>query len=385
MKIATRTGAIASVAVLTFALAACSPSNEEPAAPDADETTETVDNDTPDTDAPEGDAPAGLSGSLNAAGASAQESAMEAWRAGFQSLHPDVTVNYDSVGSGGGRTQFLEGATSFAGSDSLMGEDEYALAVERCVGDEGAIHLPMYISPVAIIFNLDGIDSLNLDADTIADIFNANITSWDDAAIADQNPDVDLPSSSITIVHRSDESGTTDNFTDYLEKASSNWGHEASGDWMGAAGESGPGTSAVVQIVQDTQGAIGYADASRAGTLGTVAVKVGDEYVPFSPEAAAKAVEVSPLSTGANGENDLAFELDRTTTEPGAYPIVLVSYDILCQAYEDPAEAELVSSFLTYVASAEGQQKSAEAAGSSPISPSLSERITEILAGVASA
>lgn len=384
MKIVTRTGAIASVAALTFVLAACTPSNETSSdAADTVDTTESTE--TTDTGATGDSAPESLSGSLNAAGASAQESAMEAWRAGFQMLHPDVTVNYDSVGSGGGRTQFLDGATSFAGSDSLMSADEYALAEQRCAGDSGAIHLPMYISPVAIIFNLEGVDSLNLDADTIADIFNANITTWDDPAIADQNPGVDLPSSAITIVHRSDESGTTDNFTDYLEKASSNWGHEASGDWMGAAGESGPGTSAVVQIVQDTQGAIGYADASRAGNLGTVAVKVGDEYVSFSPEAAAKAVEVSPLSTGANGDNDLAFELDRNTTEPGAYPIVLVSYDILCQEYEDPAEAQLVSSFLTYVASAEGQEQSASAAGSSPISPSLSERITEILAGVAGA
>src|SRR5690606_5424429 len=138
---------------------------------------------------------------------------MEAWRAGFQSLNPDVTVNYDPVGSGGGRTQFLDGATSFAGSDSLMKEDEYALAVDRCEGDLGAIHLPTYISPIAVIFNLEGIDSINMDADTIADIFNANITMWNDPAIAAQNEGVDLPATAITIVHRADESGTTSNFT----------------------------------------------------------------------------------------------------------------------------------------------------------------------------
>ena len=120
-----------------------------------------------------------------------------------------------------------------------------------------------------------------------------------------------------------------------------------------SAGESGNGTSALVQIVQDTDGAIGYADASRAGDLGTVALKVGEEYVPFSAEAAAAVVDASPLAEGANGENDLAYELDRTTTASGACPLVLVSYHILCQQYDDEAERDLVTSFLKYVASAE--------------------------------
>lgn len=372
MNIALRTGALATATALTLALAACTPSNE-------------VQDDPTNGTTPAGAVEVELSGSLNGAGASSQESAMEAWRAGFQSLNPDVTVNYDPVGSGGGRTQFLDGATSFAGSDSLMKEDEYALAVDRCEGDLGAIHLPTYISPIAVIFNLEGIDSINMDADTIADIFNANITMWNDPAIAAQNEGVDLPATAITIVHRADESGTTSNFTDYLAKASSNWGHEASGDWAGAAGESGPGTSAVVQIVQDNVGAIGYADASRAGDLGTVALKVGDEYVPFSAAAAAAVVDASPLAEGANGANDLAYKLDRTTTASGAYPLVLVSYHIVCQQYEDEQERALVTSFLKYVASVEGQQQAASAAGSSPISADLSARIIAILDEIASA
>ncbi|GIG53727.1 phosphate ABC transporter substrate-binding protein PstS [Demequina activiva] len=374
MKIATRTGAVLSAAALTFALAACSPSNEE-------EPTDSSTAGGTESDAPEA---MELSGSLVGAGASSQESAMEAWRAGFQGMHPEVTVSYDPVGSGGGRTQFTDGATSFAGSDALMDEEEYAAAVEACDGDMGAIHLPLYISPVAVIFNLEGIDSLNMDADTIAGIFNGEITSWDDAAIAEQNPDAELPSTPITIVHRADESGTTENFQDYLVKAASNWpAEETSGDWQGASGESGPGTSAVVQIVQDNTGAIGYADASRAGELGTVALKVGEEYVPFSAEAAAAVVDASPLSTGANGENDLAFELDRTTTASGAYPLVLVSYTIVCQQYDDEAERNLVTEFVKYVASEDGQNQAASAAGSSPISASLSERVIGILDGIA--
>ena len=372
MNIALRTGAVASAAALTMLLAACTPSNEveetSSAAPGASETAEVVE----------------LSGNLAGAGASSQESAMEAWRAGFQSINPDVTVSYDPVGSGGGRTQFLDGAVAFAGSDSLMDEEEYALAVDRC-GADGAIHLPTYISPIAVIFNLEGIESLNMDADTIALIFDGKITNWSDPAIAALNEGVALPDLAITMVHRADESGTTSNFTDYLAKASTQWPYEKSGEWPNALGESGPGTSAVVQIVQDTNGAVGYADASRAGELGTVALKVGEEFVPFSAEAAAAVVDASPLAEGANGENDLAFKLDRTTTASGTYPLVLVSYHIICQSYEDENERALVTGFLSYVASEEGQAASASAAGSSPISSDLSARILEILDEVANA
>lgn len=373
MKIAARTGAVLTATALTFALAACSASNEAPASNDSAEPS------TSETAAME------LSGSLNGAGASSQESAMEAWRAGFQSANPNVTVNYDPVGSGGGRTQFLDGATSFAGSDAQMDDEEYELAIARCDGESGAIHLPMYISPIAVIFNLEGVDSLNMDADTIANIFNGTITSWDDAAIAEQNEGVELPATPITIVHRADESGTTENFTEYLAAASTTWGQEPSGDWMGAAGESGQGTSALVQIVTDNAGTIGYADASRAGELGTVALKVGEEYVPFSAEAAAAVVDASPAAEVTNGDNDLAIHLDRTTTAAGAYPLVLVSYSIACQQYDDEAEGALVTSFLKYVASAEGQAQSASAAGSSPISADLSAQITAILDEIAAA
>lgn len=365
MNFATRTGAIASAAALTLALAACS------SADPSDEPTAS------------GNGSMELAGELNGAGASSQESAMEAWRAGFQTEYTGVTVNYDPVGSGGGRTQFLDGATSFAGSDSLMGEDEYTAAVARCDGDAGAIHLPMYISPIAVIFNLEGVDSLNMSADVIASIFDGQITNWSDAAIADLNEGVELPNLAITVVHRSDESGTTSNFTDYLAKASTTWPYDKSGDWPNTIGEGAPGTSGVVSTVEGANGTIGYADASRAGVLGTVALGVGDEFVPFSAAAAAAVVDASPLAEGANGNNDLAYQLDRTTTASGAYPLVLVSYHIACQQYDDENERALVTSFLKYVASDAGQAQAASAAGSSPISADLSARITAILDEIA--
>lgn len=366
MKIASRTGAVATAAALSLVLAACSSS-------------------TGTTDDPTGgDAMASLSGELNGAGASSQEKAQEAWKATFEGDHPDVTLNYDPVGSGGGRTQFLDGAVSFAGSDSLMKADEYASAVDRCDGTSGAIHLPMYISPIAVIFNLDGITSLNLSPDVIAQIFDGKIAKWNDPAIAADNPGVSLPDMLITVVHRSDESGTTSNFTDYLEKASTSWPYEHGGEWPNNVGEGGPGTSGVIDLVKGSAGTIGYADASRAGDFGTASIKVGDQWVAFSPAGAAAAVKASPLAEGANGENDLAYQLDRTTTADGAYPLVLVSYIIMCQQYDDPSERALVTSYVEYMASDAGQTVAANAAGSSPIG-ALSSEITAIVEKIAAA
>ena len=382
MKIAIRSGAVISAAALTFALAACSPSNEATTESEAPEATATAAAEGSET----AEATAELSGNLQGAGASSQESGMDAWRAGFQNMYPDVTVGYDPVGSGGGIEQFLSGAVPFAGSDGLLEAGEYEQAVERCGGDGGAYHLPMYISPVAIIFNLEGVGSLNLDAETVANIFDGKITTWNDEAIASQNEGVELPDTTITVVYRSDSSGTSENFTDYLEQASNGaWGYEATKEFSTAADQAigADGTSAVVDTVTSTNGSIGYADASRAGSLGTVAIKVGEEYVPFSPEAAANIVAASPLSDEANGENDLAYAIDRTTTDSSAYPLTLVSYHIVCSSYEDETERTLVTEFEKYVASAEGQAAAADAAGIAPLTDELSAQITEILDGIA--
>lgn len=318
-----------------------------------------------------------LSGSIAGAGASSQEAAMTAWRATFEQS-TGATVSYDAVGSGGGRTQFIDGGVAFAGSDAALDEEELAAAQARCNGGE-VLELPLYISPIAVVYNLPDVDAANLQmsAETIAKIFSGEITSWNDPAIAAENPGVTLPDLTVTPVHRSDESGTTKNFTEYLEQASNGaWAHEASGDWPISGGQSGQGTSGLVSVVEGGEGAIGYADASRAGELGTVALKVGEEYVPFSPEAAAAVVDASPAAEGAT-ETRLVVDLDRTTTESGAYPLVLVSYLIACQTYTDAAEADLVSAFLTYIASEEAQTlvSDPQIAGSAPISADLRAKV----------
>ena len=315
-----------------------------------------------------------LSGTLVGGGASSQQSAQEAWVASFQLDNPDVTIEYDPSGSGAGRDTFIAGGSSFAGSDRAFNDEEIAAdEFAACVPGSGIVEIPAYISPIAIIFNLDGVDSLNLDATTVAGIFTGAITSWDDAAIASQNEGVELPALAITAVHRADDSGTTENFTDYLRAAApAVWDAEADGVWPYEGGEAAQGTSGVVDTVTNGTGTIGYADASRAGGLGTVAIMVGSEYVPYSAEAAAAIVDASPFATGRT-DGDLAIELDRTSSEAGVYPIVLVSYLIGCTEYQDAEAGTLVKAYFSSIISEAGQAISAEAAGTAPISSALFE------------
>lgn len=357
-----RRATIPAAIVLTLGLSACSAANEGQNT--AGDTTQ-----------------ASLSGSLAGAGASSQAAAMEAWIAGFSGQHPDANVSYDPVGSGGGREQFLAGGTAFAGSDAYLKDDELAKVAERCEGGD-LIELPLYVSPIAVIFNLEGVEELNLSPATIAKIFGQKITTWNDPAIAADNPGVTLPSTKITPVNRSDESGTTENFTEYLAAAAADaWTHEPSGDWPVAGGEAAQGTSGVVGAVGSGDGTIGYADASQAGDLGIAKVKVGDEFVAYSPEAAAAVVEASDRVDG-RGQFDYAIDLARDTTQAGTYPIVLVSYSLACTTYADADQAELVQSFLAYVASEQGQQAAADAAGSAPISQALREQANEAIEAI---
>ncbi|MDR7233245.1 phosphate ABC transporter substrate-binding protein PstS [Agrococcus sp. BE272] len=319
-----------------------------------------------------------LSGDLAGAGASSMGAAQEAWIAGFQTANPDVNVTYDPAGSGAGREQFIAGGVGFAGSDAILGDDELEGTFGACVPDTLPVDLPVYISPIAVIFNVEGVESLNMDAATIAGIFSDQITNWNDPAIAELNPDVTLPDAPITAVHRSDDSGTTENFTEYLAATAPDVWTEGVFETWAYGGEGAQGTSGVVDAVTNGTNTIGYADASRAGGLGTVALQVGEEFVPFSAEAAAAAVDASPRIEDRH-EGDIAVELDRTTTEAGVYPLVLISYAIACTDYEDDATAELVKAYLSYIVSAEGQSAAEANAGNSPISDALRDEVLAVI------
>jgi phosphate transport system substrate-binding protein len=307
-----------------------------------------------------------LSGEIAGAGSSAQEAAQEAWIAGVQDANQDLTVSYDPVGSGGGREQFIAGGVDYAGSDSPLADEELTGAEQNCGGGENLVQVPAYISPIAIVYNLPGVDSLQLSPDTIAQIFAQKITTWNDPAIAADNPDANLPDTAVTPVNRSDDSGTTANFTDYLSKAApDSWTYPPDDTWPVKGGEAAEGTSGVVEAVGAGEGAVGYADASQAGDLGIASIKVGSDYVAPSADGAAKDVEISKESSDVGGDaNVFAYELERTSTDPSTYPIVLVSSIITCTNGDNAA---LVKALFEYAISSEGQQAAADNAGSAPL------------------
>jgi phosphate transport system substrate-binding protein len=373
---------------LTLVAAACgsdddssSDATDAPAA--TDDMTEETDDMTVTTDTTAGGGEmVEVSGTLVGAGASSQAAAMQGWQAGFQAANSDATVEYDPIGSGGGREMFLAGGSDFAGSDAALSDEEYESSKEVCAGEEGAINLPHYISPIAVAYNLPGVDDLNLAPEVLAGIFANTITSWDDAAIAADNPDAELPSTTINPVHRSDESGTTKNFTDYLGAVAPDvWTYGAIEAWDDdgpGGGEGAPQTSGVVQAIGAGEGSIGYADASQVGDLQTALIGVGDEFIAYSPEAAAKIVDVSERVPG-RGEFDFSYSLVRDTTEEGVYPIALVSYHIVCLQYDSQDKVDLVKAFMSYVGSEAGQADAAAAAGSAPISSDVAAQLEEAI------
>jgi phosphate transport system substrate-binding protein len=326
------------------------------------------------------------SGEIAGAGSTAQEAAQEAWRAEFENANSSATVSYDAVGSGGGREQFIAGGVAFAGSDAALTEEEGELkkAASRCEPGQ-LVEIPAYISPIAIVYNLEGVESLQLSAETLAGIFSQKITTWNDPAIAKENPGAELPSTRITPVNRSDESGTTQNFTEYLSEVDpKGWPYEVSGDWPVKGGEAANGTSGVVEAVAAGDGAIGYADASQAGELGVATIKVGSKYEEPTPEAAAAVLEQSPEAKDiAKTPYMIPYELDRKTESSGTYPIVLVSYMIACTEYSSAEEGALVKSYFEYVISPEGQEAAASNAGSAPLSSSLTKKVEPAVAAIA--
>lgn len=360
LKLSTTTrAAVTTVAVAgTLALSACGASNETASSGGGSSSGGSGTSGTPQ-----------LNGTLNGAGSSAQQAAMQAWTASYTSQQPGVTVNYDPIGSGGGRKQFLAGGADFAGSDAALSADEVTKAKARCTGGD-YFEIPDYVSPISVVYNLPSVKDLQLSPETLAKIFSGAITTWNDPAIAADNPGVTLPGTRITPVHRSDNSGTTENFTDYLHAAAPGvWTSAKSGTWPIQSGEAGAQTSGLIAAVKAGQGAIGYADQSQAGSLGQAKIKVGNSYVAPAAEAAAKVVGNSPQDTATTGRSqyDYAVNINRTTSGAGEYPLVLVSYLIGCTKYDKAPTGAMLKDFFSYVVSEKGQQAAAKAAGSAPI------------------
>lgn len=298
-------------------------------------------------------------GTLNAEGSSAQKNAFEQTASTFIEDCAEATVNYNSTSSGTGIKQFIGGQVDFAGSDSALktvekdGVIESEAAAQYC--GSPAWNLPMVTGPIAVAYNLEGVDKLVLNADVLADIFNGKITTWNDQAIAALNDGVELPSDPIKVFFRSDESGTTENFTKYLSAAApEKWTAEPAKAWTGK-GEGKPKSDGVASAVKGTKGGITYAEWSYAknNDLGVAQIDTGAGAVELNAESAGKAVSAAEQV----GEgNDLALKLDYATKEAGAYPIVLVTYEIVCSKAKDPAKVDLLKAYLKHFASAENQE-----------------------------
>ncbi|MFB4308666.1 phosphate ABC transporter substrate-binding protein PstS [Actinomadura sp. GTD37] len=341
MKNGSRIAALGGVVVAgVLALSACGSDNNTTANPGS---------------APSGDIDCAKA-SVNAAGSSAQKNAIEEWTKLYASRCAGANLNYSPSGSGAGIQAFTSGQVSFAGSDSALKPEEAAAAKQRCQGGN-ALNLPMVVGPVAVVYNLPGVDGLKLSSETIAKIFSGKVTKWNDPAIAAENEGAELPSSAIKPVYRSDESGTTDNFTNYLNTVAPKiWTWEKAKKWPNSTGQGAAKSDGVTSQVKSTAGAVSYVEMSYAtnNKLQTAQVKNGaGEYTALSPETASKAVAGAKV-TGTG--NDVALEIDYTTKEPGAYPIVLVTYEIACEKGLPAEQAGFVKSFLTYTSSADGQK-----------------------------
>ena len=325
-----------------------------------------------------------LTGTITAGGSSAQANAEAAWIVAFQAQAKGVTINYDkSQGSGGGVTNWLAGSYDFAGSDSPLSAAQQTSAATLC-GAGGAINLPVYLDGVAIIFNLSGVKKLNLSSATVAKIFSLQVKTWNDPAIAADNPGVTLPSTAITTVTRSDGSGTTQNFTNYLSTVQPTvWTSPASNKWPIAGSSAQQGGSGVVNTVKAGDGTIGYADHSAIDTLTAASIQVGTgkDFVAFSPKGATNAFTAAAVAAPTTVKGDLAQKLDYTKiTDKSAYPIPLVSYQIVCTTFKTPAQAKLVKAFVGFIASDIGQKITVANAGSAPIPASMLASIQKSLA-----
>ncbi len=295
-------------------------------------------------------------GSINGAGSTAQGNAITQVINDYKTACKGKgQVNYSLTGSGAGISSFIGKQTDWAGSDSALSADkgEVAKAKDRCSAND-AWHLPMAAGPIAVVYNVDGVSDLTLSSETLAGIFSGAITKWDDAAIKKENPSAKLPSAAISVFYRSDESGTTDNFTNYLNKAAGDvWTEAHSKQWKGT-GKGADKSAGVTQAVKSTKDSISYAEWSYAtkNNLSMAAIDNGSGPVKLTGESAGKAVSAAKVvGTG----NNLQLELQYKNTPAGVYPAVLVTYEIVCSKGLDPAKTALIKDFMSFYASSKEQ------------------------------
>ena len=287
---------------------------------------------------------------LTASGSTAQTNAMNKFIDAYNKACSGQTLNYTANGSGAGIKEFLSGSTDFGGSDTPLTGDQYADAKRRCAGAD-AWNLPVVFSPLAITYNLSAVDTLVLDAPTLAKIFNGTITRWDDPALTAFN--ASMPAEEIHVVYRSDASGTTANFQSYLQAASGGaWTQGVSKTFNGGVGIGAAGNNGTSAAVKSTEGAISYNELSFALQQGLYAAEIKTPASRRSLRPVRIGTDtVGKTITGAKiigTGNDLVLDLSSfyNPAHPDVYPIVLATYEIVCSKYANSDEVQAVKAFL---------------------------------------
>jgi phosphate transport system substrate-binding protein len=275
---------------------------------------------------------------LNGSGSTLTAAFLQATIAAFKTAQPNVTVNYAGGGSGKGRTDFANGVVQFAGTDA-----PYAAGAAPSKPFD---YIPTIVSPVTVSYNLSGVKSLQLSADTIAGLFNGTITTWNDPAVKADNPKANLPSTKVTIARRSDSSGTTQNFTTYLQAASTKWslGAGATVNWP-ASSVGGNGSTAVATNVKNTDGAVGYVDFSDAKAAGLKFASVKNSSGQFIAPSVKSATQAL---VGVKPNADLTYSPLNTKNKAG-YPITSPTYLLVSSTQSDAAVGNALKAFLTYI------------------------------------
>jgi phosphate transport system substrate-binding protein len=323
---------------------------------------------------------------LAASGSTAQANAMTRFIDSYQKACTGQTLNYTANGSGAGISEFLAGKTDFGGSDTPLSGDQYADAKQRCGGAD-AWNLPVVFGPLAITYNLNAVDSLVLDAPTLAKIFNGTITRWDDPALTALN--ASMPSEDIRVIYRSDASGTTYNFQSYLQAASGGvWNKGTGKTFNGGVGTGAVGNNGTSALVKATEGAISYNELSFALQQGLYAAEIKTPASRRSLRPVRIGTDtVGKTITGAKiiGQgNDLVLDISSfyNPTQPDVYPIVLATYEIVCSKYRSFDVAKAVKAFLQ-AAIGPGQVELARS-GYIPLSPDFQARVSSAVDAITS-
>ncbi len=353
-----RVAAVGAAAVATaLSLAACSSSSSSstPASSSSSSATSSASS----------SSSAALSGTLNGSGSTFQTTYQQAAIQAFKTVQPGMTVNYGSGGSGKGRTDLASGVVHYAGSDSPIPASEMSSFNGKTV-----LYFPVVIGPITLSYNLSGLSKpLQLDPTTIANIFQGKITTWNNSAIAADNPGVTLPSTAITIAVRSDSSGTTQNFSLFLKDAApSVWtlGSSSTIKWPGTA-RAGAGNGGVASIIKSTPGAIGYVDYADAKASGLTYASVKNKsgaYVAPSPTSA------SAAAAGVTVASNLTFAA-AWASGAAAYPITYQSWVLVYETQPNANDAAMLKAYVGYLVG--DGQKLLPSLGYAPLPSSLDQ------------